>query len=135
VEDGVWYLFYERADAGVWLATSKDMKVWTNARDDPVIGLGPKEFDSQMIALNQIIKYEGRYYAYYHGSGKEQPDLWAPGVAGSTDLIHWTKYKNNPLRASKENRSSGIVVPAGDRFRFYTMHGKVDLFLPAKEKI
>src|SRR5690554_461845 len=29
LEDGTWYLFYERNDQGIWLATSKDMKVWT----------------------------------------------------------------------------------------------------------
>ena len=29
-KDGVWNLFYERRDAGVWLARSTDMKVWTN---------------------------------------------------------------------------------------------------------
>lgn len=134
-ENGTWYLFYERGDAGVWLATSKDMKVWTNVQDDPVLTLGPKEHDRLMIALNQIVKHKGRYYAYYHGSGSpEKPRLWSPAIATSTDLIHWTKYPQNPLRDPKENRSSGIVVPDGDQFRFYTMHGQVDLFLPVDGK-
>ena len=26
-EKAVWYLFYERDDLGIWLATSKDLKV------------------------------------------------------------------------------------------------------------
>jgi sucrose-6-phosphate hydrolase SacC (GH32 family) len=131
-ENGIWHLFYERSDSGVWLATSKDMKVWTNVQDAPVLSLGPGENDSRMIALNQIIKHQGRYYAYYHGSGSaDKPRLCSPAIATSTDLIRWTKYPKNPLRAPVENRSSGIVVPEGNRFRFYTMHGKVDLFLPA----
>lgn len=134
-ENDTWYLFYERRDAGVWLATSKDMQVWTNVHDEPVLGLGPGEYDSQMIALNQIIHYKGRYYAYYHGSGsQEKPRLWSPAIASSADLIHWTKYPMNPLRPAKENRSSGIVVPDEAGFRFYTMHGKIDVFLPAGEK-
>ncbi len=134
-EKGVWYLFYERADSGIWLATSKDMKVWTNLQDDPVIALGPGKYDAEMIAVNQVIKDRGRYYAYYHGSGSTaKPRLWSPAVASSTDLIHWTKYEGNPLRKPAENRSSGIVVPVGKQFRFYTMHGKVDLFLPVDKK-
>lgn len=133
-EDDTWYLFYERRDSGIWLAQSNDMKIWTNVQDDPVLTLGPGEYDSRMIALNQIVKHKGRYYAYYHGSGSpKKPRLWSPAIASSTDLIHWTKYAKNPLRPPKENRSSGIVVPVGDRFRFYTMHDKVDLFLPVTE--
>lgn len=133
-ENGTWHLFYERRDAGVWLATSKDMQVWTNVQDEPVLTLGPAEHDRLMIALNQIIKYKGRYYAFYHGSGSpEKPRLWSPAIATSTDLIHWTKYPKNPLRDPKENRSSGIVIPNGNQFRFYTMHGQVDLFLPTND--
>ena len=128
IENDVWYLFYERYDSGIWLAKSKDQKIWTNVQDDPVLKKGKTNYDSEMIALNQIIKYKGRYYAYYHGSGsKTKPRLWCPAVATSTDLIHWTKYENNPIRPPFENKSSGIIVPVGKDFRFYTMHGKVHL--------
>ena len=67
-EGDTWYLFYERGDLGVWLATSKDLKTWTNMQDDPVLALGPGKYDEKQIALNQIIKHDGHYYAYYHGS-------------------------------------------------------------------
>jgi len=60
-EDGTWYLFYERRDLGIWLATSKDTKVWKNVSDDPVIELGPDEYDARQVALNQIIKHQGIY--------------------------------------------------------------------------
>jgi predicted GH43/DUF377 family glycosyl hydrolase len=133
LENGVWHLFYERYDLGVWLATSKDMKVWTNVRDEPVLTPGPGEYDRDLIALNQIIKHKGRYYAYYHGSAKAGPNakLWSIAVATSTDLIHWEKYAGNPLQPVAQNKSSGIVVPDGDRFRLYTMHPAVYLHLPA----
>ena len=39
-----------RGDLGIWLATSEDMKVWTNVQDDPVIRLGPEEYDKEQVA-------------------------------------------------------------------------------------
>ena len=125
-EDGVWYLFYERMDQGVWLATSRDLKVWTNVQDMPVLVPGPEAYDRQMIALNQIIRHHGRYYAYYHGSGGPAGKrIWNTAVAESTDLLHWRKYAGNPIEVDK---SSGIVLFDGRRWRLYTMHDQVDLF-------
>ena len=66
IENGTWYLFYERGDLGIWLATSKDHKVWTNVQDDPVIALGPDTYDNRFMAADQVIKHKGRYYLYYH---------------------------------------------------------------------
>jgi predicted GH43/DUF377 family glycosyl hydrolase len=133
-EDDTWYLFYERNDLGIWLAKSKDMKVWTHVQDEPVMTPGPGEYDKDLIALNQIIKHKGRYYAYYHGCAKTGPKakLWSTCVATSTDLVHWEKYPNNPLLPVEENKSSGIVVHDGEKFRLYTMHPEVYLHVPAK---
>ena len=36
LERGVWHLFYERRDDGVWLATSRDLRTFTNVSDDLV---------------------------------------------------------------------------------------------------
>ncbi|MBS0206537.1 MAG: glycosylase [Planctomycetes bacterium] len=134
LEDGVWNLFYERGDKGIWLARSRDLKVFTNVQDEPVMVPGPDEFDHDLIAMNQVIKHDDRYYAVFHGSRKpadpSQPSLWATGLATSTDLIHWTKYAGNPLRPIGENKSSGLLIHDGKRFRLYTMHGKVDVHLP-----
>ena len=129
-EDGTWYLFYERRDLGVWLATSTDTKIWTNASDDPVIPLGPGAYDNRQIAMNQIIKYNGIYYGYFHGSSHDQPKLWSTNVAASKDLMHWTKYPGNPLVPLEENKSSGILVYDGKQFRLYTMHNQVHVHFP-----
>lgn len=132
-EDGMWNLFYERSDKGVWLARSRDLKVFTNVQDEPVLVPGPDEFDKDLIAMNQVIKHKGRYYATIHGARKpsdpSQPSLWASGLATSTDLVHWTKYSGNPLRPIRENKSSGLLIHDGKQFRLYTMHGKVDVHL------
>ena len=133
LENGTWHLFYEREDKGIWLATSKDMKVWRNVQDEPVMLPGPKEFEKNAIALNQIVKHKGRYYAYYHGANRKKgtPSLWCTCVATSTDLIHWEKYPGNPLLPLAQNKSSGIIVPDGAGFRLYTMHPSVFLHLSA----
>ncbi|HVV99829.1 MAG TPA: glycosylase [Planctomycetaceae bacterium] len=132
-EDETWHLFYERSDLGVYLARSKDLKTWTNVQDEPVLARGPEAYDKQQIALNQIIRHKGRYYAYYHGSASTtRPALWTTSVATSTDLIHWKKYAGNPLTPEQDNRSSGIVIPVDGGFRLYTMHDAVNVSLPVE---
>jgi beta-1,2-mannobiose phosphorylase / 1,2-beta-oligomannan phosphorylase len=126
LEEGVWRLFYERRDLGVWLATSQDLDVWTNVQDEPVLTPGPEEYDRDLIALNQIVRHNGHYYGYYHGTSTlHDPRLWTTNVAVSDDLVHWTKYAGNPLFPEATNKSSGILVPDGDGFRLYTMHNEV----------
>ena len=127
-ENDTWHLFYERGDLGIWLATSKDLKVWTNVQDDPVITMGPEVYDKYGLAVNQIVKYKGWYYAYYHGTAFEDWHEWTTNVAVSKDLIHWKKYPQNPIM--EENKSSGILVHDGEQFRLYTMHAKVDVHFP-----
>ena len=128
-EGDVWYLFYERKDQAVWLATSKDRKVWTNIQDEPVLAKGPTDYDRYAIAMNQVIKHKGLYYAYYHASAFSDWHEWSTNVAVSKDLIHWTKYAGNPIVGG--NKSSGILVNDGKQFRLYTMHPSVSVFLPS----
>jgi hypothetical protein len=130
VEQGTWYLFYERGDQGVWLATSTDRKVWTNVKDDPVIALGPDAYDRYAVALNQIIKSNGWYYGIYHANAHRPWKDWTTCVARSKDLVHWEKYAGNPIIGN--NRSSGIFVdPDGEGplpMRLYTMHPEVRVY-------
>jgi len=131
-EKGLWYLVYEAYfDAGIWMATSQDLKVWTNVQDDPVLQPGPELYDQTKVAANQVIHYEGNYYLYYHGYGGRKPSTeWTTNVAVSKDLIHWKKFPGNPLLPVSENKSSGILVDDGERFRLYTMHPEVNVHFP-----
>jgi hypothetical protein len=128
-ENGTWYLFYERGDQGVWLATSKDRRVWTNVQDEPVLALGPEPYDRAAIAVNQIVKRDGVYYAFYHANAQRPWKDWTTNIARSRDLVHWEKYPGNPI--IQNNCSSAILVrtPKGDRL--YTMHPDVKVFEPA----
>ncbi|MFA6240519.1 MAG: hypothetical protein WC655_06300, partial [Candidatus Hydrogenedentales bacterium] len=128
-ENGTWYLFYERDDEAIWVATSTDMKVWTNVQDEAVIKRGPGAYDQTMVALNQIVKYDGKYYAYYHATGPSSGrDRWTMNVAVSPDLLHWEKYSGNPIIDA--DYSSGILVHDGKQYRMYCMHRAVSLFFP-----
>jgi sucrose-6-phosphate hydrolase SacC (GH32 family) len=134
IEDGKWYLFYEKNDLGIWLATSEDKIAWTNIQDEPVLKMGPEKYDEGAVAANQVVKFNGRYFFYYHGSTNPNwadPDAnakWTSNVAMSTDLIHWKKYPGNPL--VEGDTSSGILVFDGKQYRLYTMHDKVGLYFP-----
>jgi sucrose-6-phosphate hydrolase SacC (GH32 family) len=135
IEDDKWYLFYEREDLGIWLAMSTDQLVWTNVQDDPVIKRGPENYDAEAVALDQIVKYDGRYYTYYHASPDEDWATWNSNIAVSNDLIHWTKYEKNPILSPEgkaKDVSSPILVFDGDQYRLYSMHDGVRVFLPRK---
>ncbi len=127
-ENGTYYLFYERGDRGVWLATSTDRKVWTNVQDEPVLGLGPDAYDREAVAMNQVIKRGGVYYAFYHANSSRPWKDWTSCIARSRDLIHWEKYPGNPIVAG--NCSSPILVNTPDGDRLYTMHPEVRVFVP-----
>ena len=110
------------------------MKVWTNLQDEPVMVPGPDAHDKDLIALNQILKHKGRYYAYYHGSARSGANAgkWCTCIATSPDLVHWEKYPGNPLLPWADNKSSGMAVADGKQFRLYTMHPEVNLHMPAR---
>ena len=129
-EKNKWYLFYERDDLGVWLAVSNDLKVWTNLQDEPVIKMGPELYDQFAVAVNQIIKYKGSYYAYYHASAFKDWHEWSSCVAKSEDLVHWVKYSKNPILS--ENKSSPVLVFDGNGYRLYTMHSRINVHFSEK---
>lgn len=127
-ENGVWYLFYERDDLGIWLAQSTDLKVWTNKQDEPVIKMGPDKYDQFAVAMDQIIKYKGKYYGYYHATEFKDWHEWTSCVAVSEDLIHWEKFSGNPIL--RENKSSPVMVFDGEKYMLYSMHPSVCVHLP-----
>lgn len=131
-ENNTWNLFYERDDAGIFLATSPDLAIFTNVQDQPVLAAGPEPYDRYGVALNQIFKYKGRYYALYHGAHKPPMNGWSTNIAVSKDLRHWTKYAANPLLG--DERSSALVVDDGQQLRLYVMqvdNKRVELYFPA----
>jgi sucrose-6-phosphate hydrolase SacC (GH32 family) len=134
IENGKWYLFYERNDSAIWLATSEDRLNWKNVQDEPVLPLGPDQYDQAAVAANQIVKHQGRYYMYYHATSRTDwqdpasPVEWSSNVAVSDDLISWRKYPHNPI--VQGDYSSPILVFDGEKPSLYTMHAQVCRYLP-----
>ena len=110
-ENGIWHLFYERGDRAVWLAESKDLKVFTNVRDEPVLVPGPGEYDRQIsrstrsssttAVITPATTARLAVRVLYPGQA-----TWRP----HGDLIHWQKYAGNPLRPLAENKSSNLLI-------------------------
>ena len=133
IDGDTWYLFYERSDLGVGLAKSTDRKTWTNVQDEPVIDRGPDEYDRHAIALNQVIRYGGRYYGVYHANGDpERKGPWTTCLAVSEDLVNWKKYPGNPI--IRTNDSSGQLIHDGQGYRLYTAHPDVRVYSPCDAK-
>src|SRR5262249_32718007 len=108
---------------------STDLKVWRNVRDDPVIVLGPDAYDRYAVALDQVIRYAGRYYGVYHANAQaDWSGPWTTCLATSGDLVHWEKYSGNPIIRSDDAR--GVLGDAGTSLRLYTMHPAVKLWRP-----
>ena len=129
-EDGTWYLFYERGDQGVWLATSKDRRVWTNVQDAPVLAMGPEPYDRYAVAMNQVIKRDGVYYAFYHANATRSPGRTGPPA--SPARATWSTGRNIPATRSSPTTArapSSSSTPQGDRL--YTMHPDVKVFVNA----
>ncbi len=124
IEGGKWYLFYERLDEGIWLATSTDGITWKNVQDEPVLKPGPEKFDLGAVAADQIITHNNRYYMFYHANADPmwttKPTPWSSNIAVSDDLINWKKYSGNPITSG--DHSSPVVVFDGKKYRLYTMH-------------
>ena len=131
VKDGTWHLYYERGDRGVWLATTRDPLIgpWVNVRDEPVLAMGPGQYDQHAVAFDQVFERDGVYYAYYHANAHDpwQKD-WTTNLARSTDLVRWEKYPHNPLIARNSSSSVLVAPPGGGRPRLYTMHPEARLF-------
>ena len=57
--------------------------------------MGPEKYDQFAVAMDQIIKYKGRYYGYYHATEFKDWHEWTSCVAVSEDLIHWKKFSKS----------------------------------------
>lgn len=130
LEGDTWNLLYERADQGVWLARSiDDPQTFTNVSDEPVLRMGPEPYDQHAVAINQVFKHDGFYYALYHANAHRPWQDWSTCIARSTDLVHWQKYPGNPL--IQNNRSSAILVQDPTKKakpHLFTMHPEVVRF-------
>ena len=129
LENGVWYLFYERADRGVWLATSRHEGLDERARRTalPARTRRIRQADDRAQPGDQV----SRRVLWLLSRNRQRPgekQIWTTGVGALHNLVHWEKYPGNPIVPG--DKSSGFVVFDGQRYRLYTAHNQVDVYFP-----
>jgi predicted GH43/DUF377 family glycosyl hydrolase len=89
-------MYYSDGDKHIDLAFSKDGLDWTNYQDNPVLA---RTQDWEDLVMQEAILRLGEtdwrmWYSTYERVPKKPR---VTGYATSTDGIHWTKFKDNPM--------------------------------------
>jgi predicted GH43/DUF377 family glycosyl hydrolase len=114
------YTGYNKTDAQLCLATSKDLIHWE--RKGVIIPANKGNWNVKWTKSGAIVpeKIDGKYWMYFLGTSVDGKDQ--AGLASSTDLLHWTEATQTPVlpvRAGKfdsrvaEPGPAPIVTPAG----------------------
>jgi predicted GH43/DUF377 family glycosyl hydrolase len=114
------YTGYNKKDAQLCLATSKDLIHWV--RKGIILPAYKGKWNTRWTKSGAIVpeKISGKYWMYFLGTSRDNNDQ--VGLASSEDLIHWTEETNAPVlpvRAGKfdsrvaEPGPSPIVTPGG----------------------
>lgn len=105
-----WYYHGHKDTYQIGVATATDPTgPWTKYSGNPVIPVGPGEYDDGYVACAAFYQEAGKYYLFYSSAGVNDYDN-AIGVATATNpLGPWTKSANNPIL----DDDSGLGFAAG----------------------
>jgi predicted GH43/DUF377 family glycosyl hydrolase len=114
------YTGYNKTDAQLCLATSKDLIHWE--RKGVIIPANKGNWNVKWTKSGAIVpeKIDGKYWMYFLGTSADGKDQ--AGLSSSTDLLHWTEATQTPVlpvRAEKfdsrvaEPGPAPIVTPEG----------------------
>lgn len=88
-----------RSDIG--LATSQNGIHWRrrekNGVFDPILRPSETGWDDGRVGYHSIVKVRDEYWMYYSAFSQEDWRWRSIGLAKSLDLIHWEKWKENPV--------------------------------------
>lgn len=89
------YTGYNKVDAQLCLATSKDLIHWE--RKGVIMPAKRGRWNVGWTKSGAILpeKINGKYWMYYMADAKDKPDQ--TGVAYSEDLLHWTEALDQPV--------------------------------------
>lgn len=99
-ENGKYYMFFAGHDGyceRIGMAVSDDLLNWRKEYSEPVLDLGKTgDWDEFHISDPRVLKIDELYLMFYSGyDAKEKKGRL--GVAYSRDLLHWEKFKDNPI--------------------------------------
>lgn len=112
--DGTYYLTYtgyNKKDAQLCLATSKDLVRWD--RKGVILPAYKGRWNVGWTKAGAIVpeKIDGKYWMYFLGTAADKTDQM--GLAYSNDLIHWTEALDAPVLPRRPGRFDSRVVEPG----------------------
>ena len=112
--DDIYYLTYtgyNKTDAQLCLATSKDLVHWD--RKGVILPAYRGRWNVGWTKAGAIVpeKIDGKYWMYFLGTAPDKTDQM--GVASSPDLIHWTDALDVPVLPRRPGRFDSRVVEPG----------------------
>jgi len=105
------YTGYNRKDAQLCLATSRDLVRWE--RQGVILPASKGRWNVGWTKAGAIVpeKIDGKYWMYFLGTAADKTDQM--GVAHSTDLLHWSEPLDAPVLPRRPGRFDSRVVEPG----------------------
>jgi len=133
--EGTYYLTYtgyNKKDAQLCLATSKDLIHWD--RKGIILPAYKGRWNVRWTKSGAIVpgKINGKYWMYFLGTTADNKDQM--GLAYSTDLIQWTEATAQPVLPARDGHFDSRVVEPGPP-PVLTDHGIVLIYNGADDKL
>jgi predicted GH43/DUF377 family glycosyl hydrolase len=105
------YTGYNKKDAQLCLATSKDLIHWD--RKGVILPAYKGSWNVRWTKSGAIVpeKINGKYWMYFLGTSADNKDQ--TGLAYSSDLIHWTEATEKPVLPARGGQFDSRVVEPG----------------------
>ncbi|HYM76724.1 MAG TPA: glycoside hydrolase family 130 protein [Candidatus Dormibacteraeota bacterium] len=105
------YTGYNKTDAQLCLATSKDLIHWR--RKGVIIPANQGNWNVKWTKSGAIVpeRIDGKYWMYFLGTSRDGKDQ--VGLASSIDLIHWTEATKGPVLPVREGYFDSRVAEPG----------------------
>ncbi len=95
VDNQIFYWYQAGDPVRIALAHSSDGRAWVKDHD-PVLEPGPLgSFDERGVSDPYVIRAGGAFYLFYTGLDRARRQRL--GIARSTDGVHWSKLRSNPI--------------------------------------
>ena len=126
------YTGYNKKDAQLCLATSKDLIHWD--RKGVILPAYKGRWNVGWTKSGAIVpeKIDGKYWMYFLGTSADKTDQM--GLAYSTDLLHWTEATDTPVLPRRPGRFDSRVVEPGPP-PILTSRGIVLIYNAANDKL
>jgi predicted GH43/DUF377 family glycosyl hydrolase len=126
------YTGYNKKDAQLCLATSKDLIHWT--RQGVILPAYKGNWNVAWTKSGAIVpeKIGGKYWMYWLGTAADKTDQM--GLSYSDDLIHWEEATQRPVLQRRPGKFDSRVVEPGPP-PILTSHGIVLVYNGADDKL